>query len=523
MAKKSLWVIAAIACAAFILAGYAWLYRPFYSDKAIPAGLNTHDYAKGLVKPKEGQIVKKFSLAAREGSLLLKEGLILPVWTFNGTVPGTEIRVTQGDFVQVELKNELKEPVTIHWHGYPVLSAMDGVPGLSQDSVKPGETFTYEFSADVLGTYWYHSHQESAKQVDKGLYGAFIVEPKKKEKIDKDFTLILDEWEENPVDGIGSLSGKKGSGNAHTSGMPGHGGTGPMTSEDEMMSTMYNIYTVNGKSDGLIAPLEVQKGDLVRLRFINAGYRSHGIHVPGQEFKVVSTDGQDIAGAGLLRDQVILIAPGERYDVEFTVTSGENFIIDAHDTNLYSSQIKIPVKVAWAGDQVRSEPITANYPVFDWTNYGLPGKGPFTLEQGYDIDYNVELNERVDGSVQKYTINGKTFEELPPLKVKTGDKVKFTLENKSNVDHPMHLHGHFFQVLSKNGVPVSGAPIRKDTILVKPGEKYVVAFKADNPGNWVQHCHELHHAAAGMIQRIEYTDFNPKYMPDPNNKFNKPE
>lgn len=252
-------------------------------------------------------------------------------------------------------------------------------------------------------------------------------------------------------------------------------------------------------------------------------YRSHGIHIPGQNIKVGSTDGQDIDGAGIIRDQIITVAPGERYDVEFIISSDRDFIIDAHDTNKYNDQLKILVRVTDGSGKLSWEPTAAKLPVFDLTAYGKPGKGIFSLELKYDIDYSVLLGTRADGNNLKYTINDKIFTELPPLKVRTGDMVKFTFENKSNVDHPMHLHGHFFQVLSKNGKPVSGALIIKDTLLVKPGEKYVAAFKADNAGKWVQHCHELHHASAGMMQVIEYTDFTPNYTPDPNNKFNKPE
>lgn len=485
------------------------------TSQTIPVGsLNSHQYAKNLIKPKDNQPIKKFSLIAKENTLEIKKGFNMPVWTYNGTVPGTEIRVTQGDFVQVELKNELKDPVTIHWHGYPLRSAMDGVPGINQDSVKPGETFTYEFSADVPGTYWYHSHQESASQVDKGLYGALIVEPKDKGKIDKEFTLILDEWMEKPSEGMGSMSGMA---NA-----PVNGSVSDLKDE-AMMSSQYNIYTVNGKSGDLISPLEVKKGEVVRLRFINAGYRTHGIHVPGQIIKVVSTDGQDIAGAGDIMDQVIMVAPGERYDVELTVNSEVNFVMDAHDKNKFNEQLKIPVKVEGSNGQIATEAASVNLPIFDLTTYGKPEKSNFSLEQKFDVDYSVLLSARVDGNDLKYTINDKIFTELPPLKVKTGDMVKFTFENKGKVDHPMHLHGHFFHVLSKDDKPISGAPIRKDTLLIKPGEKYIIAFKADNTGNWIQHCHELHHATAGMMQIIEYTDFKPNYIPDPNNTANKPE
>ena len=475
--------------------------------------INNHDYARNMVKPRDGQPVKNFTLTAKETDIKIKDGVSMAVWTYNGTVPGQEIRVVQGDFVKVELKNNLKEPVTIHWHGYPLNSAMDGVPGFNQDAVKPGETFTYEFSADVAGTYWYHSHQESSKQVDKGLYGALIVLSKDQPRPDRDYTLILDEWMENPVEEMGEMSGMDTPNN-----MPGD----PVMEEEAMMATAYDIYTVNGKSGALIDPLVAKKGEIVRLRFINAGYRSHGIHIPGQDIKVLSTDGQDINGAGIIKDQILMVAPGERYDVEFTVTSEESFVIDAHDENGYNDQIKIPVNVVDGNGTIREELLTAKYPSFDFMSYGTATATQFSLNQSFDIDYKVELGTDVTNGL-KYTINGKVFSELPTLKLKTGNMVKFTYYNNSKVNHPMHLHGHFFQVLSKDGKPLTGAPIIKDTLMVKPGEKFEVAFKADNTGKWVQHCHELHHATAGMMQGIEYTDFIPNYTPNPEDTFNKPE
>lgn len=493
---------------------------------------------KTVIEPRPGQPVKKFFLTAKEETKEIKSGLMMPVWTYNGTVPGQEIKVNQGDFVEIELKNQLTEPVTIHWHGYPLKSSMDGVPGVNQDAVRPGETFTYKISADVAGTYWYHSHQEGSKQVDKGLYGAFIVEPADGIKADKDYTLIIDEWAEYPMEEMGTMQGMdmaEGTDAANSAmdmPMPEDSNTAvdpPQVSsealvmqEEEMMASSYNIYTVNGESGELIKPLDVKKGETVRLRFINAGYRSHGIHIPGQEIKVMSSDGQVINGAGVIKDNVILISPGERYDVEFVVNRDEDFVIDAHDGNKFNDQLKIPVNVVDGNNKVFQE-TTASYPEFDLTKYGTPGAGKLTLDQVFTVDYQVDLNSKVENGALRYTINGQEFMNLPPLKVKTDDTVKITYKNLSKVNHPMHLHGHFFEVLAKNGVAVSGAPIVKDTLLIKPNEEYTVAFKADNPGNWVQHCHELHHAAAGMMQLVDYTDFVKTYVPDSSGTLNKPE
>ncbi|MCL6606095.1 MAG: multicopper oxidase family protein [Paenibacillus sp.] len=474
--------------------------------------LNTETSTNELLQlqPKAGQPVKGFNLTAMERNLEIAKGVTLPVWTYNGSVPGQEIRVTQGDFVTVTLKNELKVPVTIHWHGYPVSSEMDGVPGVSQDAVLPGQTFTYSFSADVAGTYWYHSHQESSKQVDKGLYGALIVEPKDTVKPDKDYTLLLDEW-------------IKDEDAANDQGMAGMSGMAGMTSmsEEEMMSTLYSVYTVNGKSGSMITPLEAKVGDTVRLRLINAGYRSHAIHLPG-EFKVISTDGQDIEEPAILKNQLVTVAPGERYDIEFTVSSPENFTIDAHDENKFNEQLVIPVKITGSNGKVKAVQHT-NLKEFDLFSYGKPAvEAASTAPEKFAVDYTAVLNSKMDGDQQLYTINDKVFSEQTTLQVKTGDNVKVTFINEGDVDHPMHLHGQFFQVVEKNGVKVKSR-IMKDTVLVKPGEKIVITFKADNPGNWMIHCHELHHAAAGMAQQLVYTDFVSSYTPDPSKADNKPE
>ncbi len=161
---------------------------------------------------KEGQPLQalkgpEINLVAKVGKQTLKNGVVVPVWTFNGAAPGPEIRVKKGEKVKVTLKNELPAPVSIHWHGYPVPNDMDGIPGVTQDAIAPGKTFTYEFIANEVGTYWYHSHQDSVNQLDRGLYGSLIVEDN--EKFDKDYTLMLDEWvsdENEIVDQLNSMT-----------------------------------------------------------------------------------------------------------------------------------------------------------------------------------------------------------------------------------------------------------------------------------------------------------------------------
>lgn len=526
--KNNLWLPAAIVLIVAMAGAYAlngsfapvvqsvekdWEPSERIEASAIPS---THDYARGLVSPTPGQSVKEFSLTAQESMMDVGYGIVLPVWTYNGTVPGPEIRVQQGDFVRVTLTNEMEAPVTIHWHGYPVISAMDGIPGYQQDAVRQGESFIYEFNAVIPGTYWYHSHQDSSYQVDRGLYGALVVEPKEGIAADRDYTLILDEWLEDADSGTGH--------GMHGMGGMGGGMMGNMdVMEDAMMASLYNIYTVNGRSGSSIEALPVTPGDLVRIRLINAGFRTHSIHIPGQDLRVVAVDGQSIDNPSDIRDQLIAVAPGERYDVEFRVDRAEDFIIDAHDGNPYNVQLRVPVRVAGSSGTLQEQGSAASYPAFNYTDYGSTGKTGFSLEQTYDKAFTLNLDSQNGRDGLEYTINGKPYAEQAPLQVETGDRVIITFENIGRVNHPMHIHGHFFTLLEKNGVPVTGAEIRKDTFLLKPGERYTAAFLADNPGDWMVHCHELHHAAAGMMIGFEYSDFTSNFTANPDNTFNIPE
>jgi FtsP/CotA-like multicopper oxidase with cupredoxin domain len=117
-----------------------------------------------------------------------------PVWSYNGAVPGPEIRVRQGERLRVTVENQLAEGTTVHWHGLRVPNAMDGVPHLTQKPIAAGETFVYEFEVPDAGTYWYHPHQRSFEQVGRGLYGPLIVEERERIQVDRDVTWVLDDW-----------------------------------------------------------------------------------------------------------------------------------------------------------------------------------------------------------------------------------------------------------------------------------------------------------------------------------------
>lgn len=475
--------------------------------------------ASGTVKQENGQTVREYTLVAKKVQHEIKPKVKVEAWTFNGSVPGPLIRVQQGERLRVTLKNELPEPVSIHWHGMRVPNDMDGVPGVTQNAVQPGQSYTYEFVIRDPGTYWYHSHQRSAEQVDKGLYGAIVVEPKEQAaRPDRDYTLILDEWATGGM--MSSMGSGMMSGGGHGAGHGGGGQSGGMAMSPAQgghdMNAMYDVFVINGKAAPAVPALEVKQGERVRLRLVGAGYQTHLIHLHGHTFQVVATDGQPIAGAAPLKDVLVPVAPGERYDLEFVADNPGRWYLESHDTGQQAADMRVEIRYAGTtGTAEDKTPAGGQLPVLDLTKYGNPGQVVFTQDTRFDVTYTMELGSRTTGMETVYTINGKTYPETEPIRVKKGDKVKVRLINKSDVEHPMHLHGHFFQVLSRNGQPVTGAPIWKDTLNVRPGEEYEIAFVAEDPGNWMFHCHELHHAASGMVTEVKYDGFVPGFTPDP--------
>lgn len=187
----------------------------------------------------------------------------------------------------------------MHIHGYPLPFKMDGVPGITQNAIAPDKSFTYTFKATVPGTYWYHSHQDSVNQVDKGLYGSFIVEDELV-KADQDYTLMLYEWmnssPERDHTGMKNMNMNM-PGMDHSSTETDSGGQNEQNTSTQpgRDMNMYDLYTINGQTYSSSQPLQVTQGDTVRLRLINAGYLSHSLHLHGHRYRIIATDGNPVS------------------------------------------------------------------------------------------------------------------------------------------------------------------------------------------------------------------------------------
>lgn len=250
--------------------------------------------------------VREFHLSASMIGWPITDDVTVAAMAYNGQVPGPTIRVHQGEKIRVVFTNNLAEPTTIHWHGMDVPIEMDGVPGVSQEPVKPGESFTYEFTVtNAPGTFFYHTHVMPDKQQALGLYGAFIVDPKEGERkaYTQDYTLLLGEWTVKDGGNIPSMP---------------------------MEGMFPNYFTINGKAWPNTQHITAKVGDKILLRVIGSGSFAHPVHLHGAPFTVVATDGHPVPAAAQLTKDTLEVAPGERYDLLWTPTRPGTWLLHCH-------------------------------------------------------------------------------------------------------------------------------------------------------------------------------------------------
>jgi FtsP/CotA-like multicopper oxidase with cupredoxin domain len=415
-----------------------------------------------------------------------------PVWTFNQTTPGPELRIRQGEEVRIRLVNQLEQATSVHWHGLRIDNAMDGVANLTQDPVPPGETFEYILRPPDAGTYWYHSHTRSWEQVARGLYGALIVEEREPPGFAADVSLVLDDW----------LLGDDGA--IHEASMGGlhdrsHGGR------------LGNWLTVNGLSQ---PRLEVPAGLRSRVRLLNAcNARVLSLSFGDQPVEIIALDGQPTTPRTVGEDGLI-IAPGQRVDVllgdgladEQAVTLTET----SQDGGLIVATLAARQPAISRPDPAHAFSGLADNPLPPLVAMQDALRVPLLMEGGAmgglaEAVYQGErlaIRELADKGVV-WAFNGVVgMTEEPLFRVPKGRAVVLEMDNATAWPHAMHIHGHHFRSLSDNGEDTPDSPWR-DTVLSDRGDKTHLGFIADNPGKWLIHCHMLEHHAGGMVTWFE--------------------
>ena len=454
--------------AVLLLGGLGW----YWSTSLVPSTYSVMDMGRGdygggpahahggttsvadLTGPADGQPDVMVDLAAHEESFELASGETVRGYTLNGTSPGPAIEADQGDLVQVTLTNvDVPSGVTLHWHGVDVPNAEDGVAGVTQDAVRTGQEHVYRFVAEDAGTYWYHSHQVSDAQVRGGLFGTLVVRP--------------------PDAGTG-------------------------TDVVAAVHTYSGRRTLGGSTG--VTHADAAVGSPVRVRVINTDNGPLRTWVSGGPFRVVAVDGRDLDGPTDVTGKGVLVAAGGRVDL--LVTAPARVDVGAGTALVVGPR---------SGDvEAGPEP----HDRVDLLTYGSPAPLSFDPDRA-DRRFEYRIGRRVglvDGRPGYWwTINGSLFPDVPMFHVQQGDVVRMTISNDSGDVHPMHLHGHHAVVLSRDGVASSGSPWWVDSLDVADGETYEIAFVADNPGIWMDHCHNLDHAQDGLVAHLAYAGVDEPY------------
>ena len=448
--------------------------------------------------PTAGQRVTSARLVARPTTVDLG-GPRVATWAYGGTVPGPLIRAKAGDLVRVSLVNDLPADTTIHWHGIALRNAADGVPGMTQDPVRPGATYSYEFVVPQPGTYFYHPHV--GVQLDRGLYAPLVVDdPDEPGDYDVEHVVVLDDWLDGtgrtPDDVLADLRAAGGAdsdngmgGMGHMDGMGGIGGmagTGGFGAGD----VDYPYFLVNGRVPESPDVLRAEPGQRVRLRIINAASDTiFLLALGGHTLSVTHTDGYAVEPTSA---SALVIGQGERFDAVVTLADGVFPLVAVPAGR--SGQGMALVRT---GSGAAPSPAVRPAELDGRTLLGSdlrPATGTQLPVRSPDVTSPLALS----GSMRPYvwTINGAPFGENEPIGVARGDRVRLQVGNMSMMSHPLHVHGHTFGLV--------GSGLRKDTVLVRPMERLAIDLEADNAGDWMVHCHNAYHGEAGMMIALEY-------------------
>lgn len=401
------------------------------------------------------------------------------LWLYNDQLGGPVLRARKGDLLRVHFRNELSVPSSIHWHGVRNVNAMDGVAGLTQDPVPPGGTFTYAVPLKDSGTYWYHAHTMAWEQVARGLYGPLIVQGEDDVEVDQELVLILDDWRLDDQAQLDESSFRSMHDWSHT-------------------GRLGNQFTVNGQ---LQPQLPISSGSRLRLRLINAANaRILHLKLEGAQGTVIALDGLPCEPFPL-GEQGQNLAPAQRVDL----------LVDAGPRGFQLQEVSTRQRMT-AASFVPDETTRFSFPrpALQLPSVPLPEQSlkqarriPLHMQGGAmgnlrEVSYQGEtlsLQEAAQQYRKLWAFNGEMMQATSRIaNLKLGEWVGLELWNDTAWPHAMHLHGHHFWI-EQEGQVLSQ---KRDTYLMKPGEKANLFFVADNPGLWLFHCHMLEHHASGM-------------------------
>jgi FtsP/CotA-like multicopper oxidase with cupredoxin domain len=462
---------------------------------------------------------------------------------YDGRVPGQLLRVRYGQTLRARYLNRTGAPSTIHWHGMILPNDMDGVPGVTQKPVPDGGEFIYTFKPDPPGFRWYHSH--AGDQIARGLFGPFLVEDPSEPRADLEVVLVLHDVPDMsslraalagtstvPMDvppGVAAMPGASMGGNMSSmrgarrtqemqgmqgmqgmSGMEGKRATRGMAGMAGAMGdeVAYLSHCINGAAYPATRPLIVKAGQTVRLRILNASPTlTHYLRLGGHRLKVTHSDGNPLPHAVTV--DALQIGVGERYDAWFQVARPGAWLLQSLMANSHDRRQALLIRTA---DAAGADPELPPPSLQDAVCFNYPlAAGTASAAAAGSSEPGGPANVRVDLTLgggkpgdRRWTIDGRTWPNTPKVRVRSGDRVLIRFRNPTDMDHPMHLHGHIFELVEQSGVRLAH-PLRKDTALVPAYGSQTWRFIADAPpGRWLMHCHDLVHMMDGMMTEVDY-------------------
>ncbi len=460
----------------------------------------------------------------------------------NGTLPGPLLRFRVGDTAVIRVNNQLDGDASIHWHGLLLPQDQDGVPYVTFLPITSGQSYTYRFPMTHAGTYWYHSHTNIDEQ--RGQYGAIVIEPEQEETLQYDHELVvqLSDWTHERPEKV--LANLKKSGHWY------------QWKKDAVVSTWgylkrgrfftwlrnrwmrmegmdvsdvaYDAFLVNGREINHALP-DAQPGQRIRLRIINSAASSYfKIENSTGRFSVIAADGIDVQPVEV---KSLLMGMAETYDVIVDIPASGALQLNANNVDgsgfaqlnlgLGEAQAaRLPEKPDLYAEMHHDHNLSSASGRAEHHHSSHHGHG--TSEQ---LDYRMlklrepvsylgplrEVRLELTGNMDTYNwnFNNTPLSAADKIKIRRGERVRFILVNRSMMHHPIHLHGHFFKVISGNG---DYDPL-KHTVDVPPMATVTIEFSANEYKDWLFHCHNLYHAKTGMGRIVRYDDYagNPEF------------
>jgi FtsP/CotA-like multicopper oxidase with cupredoxin domain len=392
---------------------------------------------------------------------------VVKTLAYNGQIPGPLLRMTEGKRVTVDVVNETRTPEMVHWHGFHIPSEVDGAHEEGTPMVQNNDHRLYSFVPQPSGTRWYHTHAMAGHNLLKGTYtgqfGMVVVEPPSDPgRYDLEVPIILHEWD-------------------------------PYFAADHDMDVDYRIFSVNGKMLGAGEPIRVRKSQQVLFRILNASATVfHRLALPGHTFRVVALDGNPVP---VVQNVPVLdLAQGERVDaiVEMNMPGVWTF----GELDSFQRAAGAGIVVEYAGSQ--GQPQWTAPPQFVWDYTAFGGR-----EAPLPVDARIPLVIEPGKSGYMWAINGKSYPHTDTFTLRSGGRNRLIFDNRSSMDHPVHLHRHSFELVSFAGKPSSG--IRKDVLIVPARSTVEVDVMAKNPGPSLFHCHQQFHMDFGFMAVMQYS------------------